>query len=250
MKKSSLLLLALAAFLPPTFANDLASERELFKTFIETRRILGEEQAEWTTRKASIDDMISVLTTEAGDLRARIENLQASESSGADTRATLNARHETARALSTGFNDTLATLEARAATLGPRLPAPLRQEIQPLLARLPVDPARTRLGYSQRLQTLVGILAQTNKFNSSLKYVSEIKTLDAGSFEVETLYFGLGAAFFSDASGAYAGHGRPGPEGWTWTTVEPAAGVRIRQAIDTYLSRRAPTFVTVPASID
>ncbi|MCD8482243.1 MAG: DUF3450 domain-containing protein [Verrucomicrobia bacterium] len=119
-----------------------------------------------------------------------------------------------------------------------------------MAARLPEDPAATRLSYSQRLQTVVGLLAQIDRFNTDLRSVTEIKTLEDGSHEVQTLYFGLSSALFSNPSGTYAGFGKAGPSGWEWTTVSGRDADNIAAAIDIYSARRAPIFVTVPIAVD
>jgi hypothetical protein len=132
----------------------------------------------------------------------------------------------------------------------PKLPEPLAKELQPLVARVPENPAATRLSYSQRLQSVIGILAQVDKFNTDLKYVSAVQTVDGAGLEVQTLYIGLGGAIFSDATGKYSGFGYPTESGWKMERVTGAQAEAIALAMDVYLSRKAPAFVAIPLKAD
>lgn len=224
--------------------------RDIYKHYIEVRKIMGEEAAAWATDRVALADMIAVLRNEAEQIEETMTTLRDSASTADRERAELNEQLERARATSTAFDAQIAEFERGLLALAPRLPDPLRRELQPLLARIPEDPASTRLGYSQRLQSIVGVLAQTDKFNADVKFASEVKAVDGENLEVQTLYLGLATALFSDAAGRYAGHGHPGPQGWIWTAVEGEQAAAIAQAIDVYLSRRSPAFVAVPLQID
>jgi hypothetical protein len=141
-------------------------------------------------------------------------------------------------------------METDLKALGQRLPEPLVAELKPLFARLPDNPANTRLSYSQRLQTAIGLMAQIDKFNSDLKFVSAVQDVGGESLEVQTLYFGLGAALFSDSAGKYSGFGRPAAEGWKWERATGPDALAITQTVEVYLSRRSPAFISVPLAID
>lgn len=240
----------LAAVLHSAESGSVSTARDLYKDYIELRKLIGEESSSWASQKIALADMVAVLKSEHEQLEAAIADLKGSATSADQKRAELNSQLETGRATSLAFNDTIAAFESEIKTLAARLPEPLANELKPLLARIPENPANTRLSYSQRLQSLIGILAQTDKFNSDLKYVSTVQTVEGESIEVQTLYFGLGAALFTDNSGKYAGHGTPTADGWKWTPASAAEAPAIAHAVDIYLSRKPPTFVSVPLHID
>lgn len=247
------LLFAGLALTPPLFAAEVgavSTARDLFKDYIELRKLIGEESASWASQKISLADMVAVLKLEHEQLEAAIETLSGSATSADQKRAELNAQLEAGRALSTAFNATIADFEAQVKAIAARLPQPLVEELRPLLARLPENPAATRLSYSQRLQSLIGIMAQTDKFNSDIKYVSAVQTVGGESIEVQTLYFGLGAALYTDATGKHAGFGSPTADGWKWTPASPEVAPSIVSALDIYLSRKSPSFVSVPLQLD
>ncbi len=247
------LLFAGLALTSPLFsaeAGSVSAARDLYKDYIELRKLIGEESASWSTQKIALADMVAVLKSEHEQLQAAIETLKGSATSADQKRADLNTRLEAGRATSTAFNTTIVAFENEVKALALRLPEPLVNELKPLLARLPENPAATRLSYSQRLQSVIGILAQTDKFNSDLKYVSAVQTVGGESIEVQTIYFGLGAALFTDATGKYAGYGKPEADGWKWQTASAAEAPAIVEAVDIYLSRKSPAFVSVPLQID
>ena len=231
-------------------AGSLAATRDTYKEYIEIRKIIGDESTAWTTQRETLVDMIAVLESEVRELEGKMTALASSATSADQKRAELNGRLETGRATSKAFDDTIAALEGRVRALSARLPDPLTNELKPLLARLPETSGTTRLSYSQRLQSVIGILAQTDKFNADVKYVSAVQDVGGESREVQTLYFGLAAALFTDGAGKYAGYGSPGDAGWQWQTVTGEQAAAVAKAVNVYLSRQSPEFVTVPLKAD
>ncbi|MDP4880188.1 MAG: DUF3450 domain-containing protein, partial [Opitutales bacterium] len=127
------------------------------------------------------------------------------------------------------------------------LPAPLVNKIKPLIRRLPDDPANTELSLGERVQNIVGILSQADKFNTTITMTSESRTIDGGkTIEVRTLYWGLAAAYYVDASGEYAGIGKPSKDGWEWPQIKDA-GPQIKKLLDVYEGSEDIQFVEVPA---
>lgn len=252
----SVLLLSFAtAFSPLMVAaaedtNPLAAARDTYREYIEIRKVIGEESAAWSTQKETLADMLEVLKAEIAELDEKMAALQSSATSADQKRAELNTQLEASRATSKAFDGTIAALEQRVITLTAALPTPLTTELKPLLARLPEDPAKTRLSYSQRLQNVIGVLAQTDKFNADVKYISEVKDVDGESREVQTLYLGLAAALFTDASGDYAGFGYPSSSGWKWEAAAGEQALEVARAVDVYLARQSPEFVSVPLKVD
>jgi len=198
---------------------------------------------------AKLSAMLELLQREKALLEERLDEYE-SMASGADTeRKELVERNEALQAVSQAMRDALPALEKRALALTKSFPEPLTKEITPLINRIPTDPGSAKISPSQRLQSVVGILSQAEKFNSGVSLITEIKTLDDGkTTEVETLYFGLAGAVFSDIPGSYAGVGIPGPEGWQWES-RPETSKQVRQLIDIYQNTREATFTEIPVTI-
>lgn len=242
--------LAVAPFLQAAETAPVAIARDTFKEYIEIRKLIGEETTTWSSQQIALADMVSVLKAEIEQLETTMETLKSSATSADQKRADFTAQIEAGRATSNAFNTTIAAFENDLKALGRRLPDPLAEELSPLFARLPENSANTRLSYSQRLQSAIGLMAQIDKFNSDLKFVSAVQEVGGESIEVQTLYFGLGAALFSDATGKYSGFGRPTDSGWKWERATGPDALAITQSVEVYLSRRSPAFVSVPLSID
>lgn len=231
-------------------AASVDETRDIYKEYISIRKLIGEEESSWASQKLALADMIAVVETEIEQTKEIISTLESSATSADTQKADLQEELEQAKRASAEFNSIIETYEERVSNIVLKLPDVLQAEIQPLVSRLPDDAQNTRLTYSQRLQTVIGLLAQIEKFNSDLRTVTEVKDLEGGSHEVSTLYFGLASALFSNSAGTYAGYGKPGEDGWTWTTVTGLEAESITAAIDIYAARRAPAFVSVPMVID
>jgi hypothetical protein len=139
--------------------------------------------------------------------------------------------------------------EGQLTNLVPRLPAPLQEAMKPLLNRLPADPATTRMTAAERVQVLVGLLNELDKFNNAVAVFSEKRPNARGEeVAVETVYVGLGAAYFVNEAGDFAGTGVAGLKGWEWTARPELAG-SIREVIRIYRNERPARFVALPAVI-
>ncbi|CAA7072348.1 DUF3450 family protein, partial [Lentimonas sp. CC11] len=102
----------------------------------------------------------------------------------------------------------------------------------------------------ERVQNIVGILSQADKFNTTITQTSESRELDSGKVvEVRTLYWGLAMAYYVDAAGEYAGIGFPGKDGWEWPQID-GAGPQIKKLLDVYEGSEEIQFVEVPARIN
>jgi hypothetical protein len=121
--------------------------------------------------------------------------------------------------------------------------------LAPLLARLPADSANTKLADTERVQGLVGILNELDKFQNAVNLFSERRKKPNGEeVAVETVYIGLGAAYFVNDANDFAGLGAPGERGWEWT-VQPELAPAVREAIRIYRNERTARFVALPAII-
>lgn len=248
--KSGLLLSSVVALI---FSLNLAAQspaerRDEMKEWINIQKILSEERSEWKVEKAVVEDMVRVLEQENDDLSERIE-LGKSAVSTADTkRIELEAARDELRAATGSLETALPALEASVKVLYEKFPEPLKDTVSPLYNRLPVAGASTRQSLSERLQTVVGILSQADKFNSVITDVSENRDLDSGSVIVQTIYFGLGGAIYADPAGETAGILVPTPSGWE-SRETPEHADAILAALDVYASLSEAAFVELPVSI-
>ena len=181
---------------------------------------------------------------------ASIADLEASATAADEERKTLTTERDALKAASGVVEGNIGALENKMNGILPLLPTSLTDKIKPLIRRLPEDPEATDLSLGERVQNIVGILSQTDKFNNTVTQTSESRELNSGKVvEVRTLYWGLAMAYFVDGTGTYAGIGTPATEGWEWSQIE-ASGPQIQRLIDVYEGTADIQFVEVPAQIN
>jgi hypothetical protein len=102
---------------------------------------------------------------------------------------------------------------------------------------------------TERLQAVVTLLGEVDKFQQTVTVAPGRQTDSNGrEVSVETLYLGLGAAFFSDPTGQVAGVGKPGKAGWEWQ-LKPDLGADIRSALAMYRNSKPAAFVGLPVTL-
>jgi hypothetical protein len=207
--------------------------------WVQTRQITSKEKSDGRLEQAILTDTHThtrthtrthkSLSNELTLLYVKLEELENSTTEADEDRAELTALKE---------------------AIVTTLPTPLVNRIKPLIRRLPDDPANTKLSLGERVQNIVGILSQADKFNTTITQTSESRELDSGTVvEVRTLYWGLAMAYYVDAAGEYAGIGFLGKDGWEWPQID-GAGPQIKKRLDVYEGSEEIQFVEVPARIN
>lgn len=242
----------LGALALPLSAQDSAAitqTRDQLREWIEIQKTISEEATSWQAESAVLSDMIHLLKTESTDLAEQIAASEAAVSEADGKRAELTSEREEYIAAVASIEPQLAVFEAGLKRLHKHLPPPLQEEVAPLFRRLPDDPSKTRLTATERLQAVIGILSQADRFNGGVLREAEIRDIDGQQSEVQTLYFGLAAAYFANAQGTYGGIGYPGPDGWTWDLSSEHAPA-ISRLIAVYMGTREAEFVPVPVKVN
>lgn len=217
--------------------------------WMETERIISEEATQWESEKAVLEDMISLMEADKSSLQEKIESANELSSAADEERAAILEEKEALEKAGDAYKAIITEAEAKTRVLIPMLPEPFKQEIKPLIVRIPEDSAETSLSLSQRTQNVVGILSQVDKFNSGVTYLSEIRKIDNGqNMEVHTLYFGLAIAYFVDTQGSTAGFGNPGADGWEWTT-DPSLAADVQKLLSVYQQTAQAEFIDLPVAI-
>ncbi|MFP4674242.1 MAG: DUF3450 family protein [Opitutales bacterium] len=243
-------MLASPFFIHPLQAEDkIGAARGVLEQWVETNRIISEEKSDWRFEQSVLEDTRAMLENELGRLEETLQELEQSISATEKEREQQN--DEKAR-LSEGaavVAERIAGFEDRLKKIARAFPEPFRQEIKPMLRRIPEDPDATEADLGGRVRNILAILAQAEKFNSSFTRTSESHESEDGTLvEVRTLYWGLAMAYYVDASGTRAGIGHPGKDGWEWSEVE-GAGPAIERLLEVSEGDGAIEFIEVPARI-
>jgi len=230
--------------------NDISETRDVLDKWVETRQIISKERADWRTEQSILSDTVTLLSNEIERLDKALEDLEASATAADEDRSQLATEKETLNEAASVVESNIAGLETQVKRILPALPSPLVDKIKPLIRRLPDDSSDTALSLGERVQNIVGILSQADKFNTSLTATSESREIEGGKVvEVRTLYWGLAMAYYVDASGQYAGIGYPGSDGWEWPRIE-GKGAEISRLMEVYEGSGEIQFVEVPARIN
>ncbi len=253
MKKSLLFALALGApFATSSLyaAGSLQDTRNVLDKWVETRQITSKEASDWQLEESILKDTEVLLSDQLKRLNETLETLESSATAADEERTQLASEKETLTAASAVVEATISELEVQMKQIIPTLPEPLINKIKPLIRRLPEDPANTKLSLGERVQNIVGILSQADKFNTTVTATSESREIAEGKVvEVRTLYWGLAMAYYVDTSGNYAGIGYPSAEGWEWPKID-GAGPAIQNLLNVYEGTEEIQFVEVPARIN
>ncbi len=234
---------------PAAHLEAMEITRASLEKWVETRKLISQEKRDWALGQGMLRDRIDLYQREIEAMRSRVRDAERSMTETDKARATLEEQHEKAKEASAALAQSIKDLEARTKALLPRLPDPIRERIKPLSQRLPDDPDTTELGLSSRVQNIVGILNEVNKFNREITVASEVRSLPSGvSMEVTTLYLGIGQGYYVDAAGTAAGIGTATATGWQWFPADHAAP-QIAQVIAMFRNELGAAFVTVPFDV-
>lgn len=238
-----------------SLATAIAQEKESMEgvranleQWVETRQLTSRLQSDWRSDKEMLDQTAAVHERELSGLNEALAKADTGTSQVRKEHEALETQKAELEEAKAAVAAWATQCEQRMRILARGLPAPLTRKLEPLLSRLPQNPSETRLNPVERMQNLVGILNEVDKFNSSVVVESELKKRPSGEeIQVKTLYAGLGQAWFVDKSGSFAGVGRPTATGWAWED-QANLGARVLRAISIAENVEPPAFEQLPMS--
>lgn len=228
----------------------LADARAAVSKWVDVERTISREALAWEDKKTLLNDLVEVARTEIRTLQQNIA--QADKATGvADARRSeLVKKRDNNADLAAKIETFLIGVEARLRGLNSRLPKPLIEKLAPLIQRFPSDSQDTELGIAVRMQTVMGYIAEVQRFDTLVTVDEELlPTANGDSREVRTIHFGLGAAFYVTSDDSDAGVGGTSADGWSWTS-QPNLAVAIREAIAMAEGKqREARFLSLPVSL-
>jgi hypothetical protein len=240
---------ALAASSAPAASPPLEETRQALQEWVALRKLISEEENVWRAERETIQSSIDLIKSEMERLDGELKNAAESATAAMKERQRLNDDNEALKQASAAVTEIVPALEARVVELTEMFPADLRARIAPLQQRIPKRGAPSRAGTGERLQNIVGILSEVEKFNRTITKTSELQKLPNGdNAQVDTIYLGLTVAFFVDGKNSHAGILHPARGGWT-ATPRPELAPAIRRLVDVYSGDRLAEFVPLPVEI-
>jgi hypothetical protein len=224
-------------------------DKESYQELFELRLLSSQSAAEWKIDRQILEDQLKALETEKELLNGNIADLSAKQSGLSTDERDLQLKKLEVTRVSAAIETQLVELEKTLLQALNSLPQPLMERIQPLVSRIPIPGKKNTFTLSQRIQNLVAIVSQANKFSRTLTLSSEVRQLDTGKeIMVTTIYVGLTTAFYVDQMAQNAGTGVPGTDGWVWTPKNDLAG-DIHRLVNVYEGKADPQFVTLPITL-
>ena len=202
--------------LPAQDSSSVDETRLLVSKWVEARKLIASEKADWSEEKAVLEQLIARYESELSAVDSQIQEATSSAEKAQKEREALLAENDGLINAADKMKELVVVLEKRLKTVIELFPEPLVVDtLDRLIKQMPEDPEDTRASLSARLQLIVAILQESQKFNSGIIVASEIRANDSGEdVQVETLYLGLSQAFFVDKSREFAGYGVPTADGW------------------------------------
>ena len=231
---------------------NLQETRTALEQWVELRKLISEEATNWRIDRELMADTVDVLGLEMGLLEERVLEAEENTTEADKAREELTEENEILKEASRTVEDIMPEMEAQVRELIVRFPDALNDRIEQLIKRMPApDRARkTRVALGERVQNIVGILQEVEKFNKQITVVTELKSLESGEMaQVKTVYIGLGQGYFVDENAQYAGIVKPTAEGWQEEIRNDLAS-SIRDVVKIYENEKLAEFVPLPVEIN
>ena len=244
-----LVLLAGGAWAQEDGGSIVDQTRDTLSQWVETQKAIAKERRDWQLAKEVLEQRVDVLEGEIGQLQERIGETRDALRETNQQRQELIDENDALKDAASSLGTRIIQLEAKTQRLLKALPDPIRDRVRPLSQRIPSDPTNTQASLGERFQNVVGVLNEVNKFNQNVTVLNEIRTLgDGKTAEVQTVYIGLGQAYFVTSDGSVAGYGVPGNDGWDWKQVNELAP-KVTQVIQILGDEAIPAYVPLPVKI-
>lgn len=246
-------LLAAAAFAASAAAQSKFDEtRATLEKWVETRQLISKEKTDWDLEHSALADSVALLKAEIATLEQNIARAEGDTTAADVEREKLLIDNDSLKGASATVAGLVAGLEQQILTVMKAVPEDLRsrESIQLLTRRIPKNPQLTRASLSERMQNIVGILTEVEKFNSSINIASETRKIPSGeTVQVSTIYVGLGQGYYVDATRKFAGVLTPTADGWVATDRNDLASL-VGDVLDLYnKTKQPPQFVKLPVEI-
>lgn len=250
--KLKLAALLLGVMILPAWADEasILKTRESLNEWVETRRQISKERKDWALSKEVLADRINLISDEIESMKDRIAKTREEAAKTKDDRQKLDEENERYIAASKLLKARVIELESRVKAILPMLPDAARERVEPLILALPKDPEDSKVELTKRYGYVIGVLDQLNKFNTEIKVTSETRELpDGRSALVETVYFGLGQAYYVGGDGSVAGIGTVENGKWVWKPANESAP-QIGRMLRILKNDEPAAYVPLPVKID
>jgi len=242
--------IALASAGAQNSAPQLGQTRATLKQWVELKKLISEEESRWTVEKQTLNESIDLLTKEIEKLDEQITSMQEDADAAQLERQSLNNEDDQLRAASAVVKEIASELEAQVLGLVDYFPESLKDKLSLLTERIPKNAkAADALGLSTRLQYVIGILSEIEKFNRQISVEETMQRIGDSDVAVKTIYIGLAVGYYVDGTRTQAGILRPAKGGWEKERRDELAE-QIATAIGVYEREETAQFVNLPINVN
>ncbi|MGB0581028.1 MAG: DUF3450 family protein [Limisphaerales bacterium] len=230
--------------------SDVADTRATLSKWVEARQMISRLQADWREDRETLDSTIALFDGQRERLEEKLKTV--AEQNDQVTKETGENKAELDKFLAAlkQIEEMVGGFEAKVKAQAKNYPPPLAglETVSKFIGFIPENPKETQVPVISRVQNLIVILKAVQEFNSELHLETEILKNGDKDVEVQTLYLGLGQAWFVDKTGGFAGTGGPSDEGWKWTTAAQIAP-QVQKAIAVYEKAQPAAYVALPVEV-
>ena len=241
-----IILLSILFYLP-TSASEIDPLLKL-KEWIGVEKTYSREREEWRAKKVWLEEQIALGETELKSLREKSEDIEAIfDDSEKETESLLATQRELDLQVQQ-LEVMLSKIEKALLALRIQFPEPLQKELEIPFLKITDRENPTDGRLSERFQNALSIFGVVQSFDQKVTITETLRSTDQGeTYLVDTLYFGLGQAYYTGAKDA--GLGVPSNRGWQWKSF-PELKEPIRKTIAIAQGQRGDiSFVNLPISL-
>ena len=235
---------------PAWTQSPLVETRNTVEKWVEARQLRSTLEVDWQIEKEILSQSIEAYESELTSTEAQISKVDTGRGQVEEEFDSITSEKRSLIEYMDRLKGEVSRLESKLKQLSKLLPLAVSDRISPLLDRIPEVPLETKLSISTRMQNLLGVINEVDKFNGGVSVVSELRKNQSGAeVQAQVIYVGLAQAYFVDPSGEFAGVGSPGEDGWKWS-IKPELAAKIQQAIDIYQGGKPAAFVELPIELN
>ncbi len=196
-------------------APDLAKTRSTLQEWVNVRTIISEEESKWKVEEQTLNESIGLLESEIEGLKARVTAKQEEATIAQEKRQELTKKETELKQASAVVKLDISGLEDQVLKMISFFPQTLKDKLSIITVRIPKDEKEAaKLSLSHRVQNIVGILTEIEKFNNMITLEKGMMKIGDSNVQVRTIYVGLARGYYVDGSKQEAGILTPGPNGW------------------------------------
>lgn len=212
-------------------SEEIESMRTITKEWVAVEQAISLEAVASVEKQTLLKDLVAATKAEIKTLQSALTEIEATRSAADVMREDLITDQEILRKNRTLILSFLLEMEPELKAFEKRLPTPLQEKLASFYQRLPENSSNTTLGIAERMQTVASLLTGIHEFDRTITVSDEIRTFANGTEgEVQSVYIGLGTAYYRTRSGDDAGIGHPNGEGWMWES-QPGLNKEIAEVI-------------------